>query len=103
MPEPTVDPMAPCMQVMEGREMSGSAAGQCPMASVMKDAGEKPTTGFLIMLPGLLFVALGVLILIQPKVLVWMMAGTSIIIGIVLIMLGNFVRSIGARMREIHG
>jgi hypothetical protein len=47
------------------------------------------------MIPGLALVVGGVVIFIEPKVLFWLMGGTSILIGIVTLMLANFIRKIG--------
>jgi len=98
--ESNVTPVAPCVRMMAGAGVGTEGAAQCPMAAALKGAGDNPAMGYLIMLPGILFVALGVLILFQPAVLVWLMAGVSIIIGILLLLAGNFLRKMGARMRS---
>ncbi len=59
--------------------------------------------------PGVAFIAVGALILIEPKVLVWLVAAASIVMGIVMLMLANFVRKVGVRvqrhtrMQELYG
>lgn len=59
---------------------------------------EKPRLGFLLLIPGLLLVLGGVLIFIEPKALVWLLAGTSIFIGLVMLFFAMFVR----KMRPFH-
>jgi hypothetical protein len=67
----------------------------CPMASMCKGMKGKSGAGFLLMIPGLALVVGGVVIFIEPKVLFWLMGGTSILIGIVMLMLANFIRKMG--------
>ena len=67
----------------------------CPMASMCKGMKGKSGSGFLLMIPGLALVVGGVVIFIEPKVLFWLMGGTSILIGIVTLMLANFIRKMG--------
>lgn len=75
----------------------------CPMAATCKGMMEKPSSGFFLMLPGLLFIAVGVLIIFVPQALVWLMAATSILFGVALLLLANFMRGIGARFRGAGG
>jgi hypothetical protein len=81
------------------RGMNGDASGLkevCPMASMCKGMMGKSGTGFLLMIPGLALVVGGVVIFIEPKVLFWLMGGTSILIGIIMLVLANFIRKMSA-------
>lgn len=64
----------------------------CPMASMCKGMAEKPRFGFVLMIPGLLLVLGGVLIFIEPRVLVWLVGSASILIGLVLLLFAIFIR-----------
>ena len=64
----------------------------CPMASMCKGMAEKPRFGFLLVIPGLLLVLGGVLIFIEPRVMVWLLAGASIFIGVVMVFFAMFIR-----------
>jgi hypothetical protein len=75
----------------------------CPMASMCKGMAGKPGFGLLLIIPGLLLILGGVLILIEPRVLVWLMASTSILIGVVMLFLAMFVRKISVRFKEGGG
>ena len=79
----------------------------CPMAAMCRRMGGKAGSGsglgLLFMLPGLALILGGVLILIEPSVLVWLMGGTSILIGIVVLVLANSMRKVGARMGDAQG
>jgi hypothetical protein len=78
--------------------MKSEASGPkevCPMASMCKGMMGKSGSRFLLMIPGLALVVGGVVIFIEPRVLFWLMGGTSILIGIVMLALANFIRKIG--------
>ena len=74
----------------------------CPMAETCKGMMKKPPSGFVFVVPGILFIALGVLIVIEPTILVWLVAVAFIAIGVGMLFLANFVRKFGARMHGSH-
>ena len=74
----------------------------CPMATTCKGMMEKPFSGLLLIIPGIVFIAVGVLILIEPVILVWLVAAASIVMGIMMLMLAGFVQKIGRRFRGSH-
>ncbi len=71
---------------------TGGSMEMCPMASMCKGMMGKSRSRFLLMIPGLALVVGGVVIFLEPKVLFWLMGGTSILIGIVMLVLANFIR-----------
>ena len=75
----------------------------CPMASMCKGMMGKPGSGFLLLIPGAALVLGGVAILIEPEVLFWLMGGTSILIGIIMLVFASFIRKMGARLPNAHG
>ena len=82
----------------QGRKEPGMAAMEmCPMASMCRALAGKPRLGFLLLIPGLLLVLGGVLIFIEPGALVWLLAGTSIFIGLAMLFLAMFIRKMSAR------
>jgi len=78
--------------------MSGSME-MCPMASMCKGMMGRSGPRFLLMIPGLALVVGGVVIFIEPRVLFWLMGGTSILIGITVLVLASFIRKMGANPR----
>lgn len=72
----------------------------CPMASMCRGMASKPWSGYMLMLPGILLVAVGILIFVEPKVLVWLIAGVTILFGIVMLSFALFMRRMGARFRN---
>ena len=68
----------------------------CPMASMCRGMAGKRWPGTLLMLPGILLVLVGILIFIEPKILVWLIAGVTILFGVALLSLALFMRRAGA-------
>jgi type III secretory pathway component EscV len=68
---------------------------QCPMASMCKGMAGKPHSRLVLMLPGLVLILVGVLILAEPKILVWLMAAVTIIFGVLFLMIANFIHRMG--------
>ena len=71
----------------------------CPMAAACKGMMEKPGAGLWMLVPGVLFIALGVLIIVYPQILAWLVAIALIIMGVAALMMTNFMRGIGKRLR----
>ena len=93
-----MSPMA-AMRKQMNETKAGQAMGMCPMAAMCKGMSDTSAPGFLMMIPGLLLVLGGVLVLLEPAVLVWLMGGTSILIGVVLLAMAVFVRTWARRLR----
>jgi hypothetical protein len=53
---------------------------------------ENAGIGFLLVIPGFLLVVGGVLIFIEPRVLVWLVGSTAILIGLVMLLFAIFIR-----------
>lgn len=78
--------------------MTESTAMQmCPMAETCKGMMEKSGSGFWMIIPGLVFIALGVAIILYPQVLVWLVAIALIVMGLAMLLMVNFMRNIGKR------
>ena len=68
----------------------------CPMASMCKGMSKKPGSGYMLMVPGLLLIMIGILIIFEPKILVWLIAAASILMGVMMLFFANFLRKMGA-------
>ena len=51
----------------------------CPMAGTCKGMMEKPGSSFWMIIPGLIFVVLGVIIILYPQILAWLVATALIV------------------------
>ena len=58
----------------------------------------KPFTGVALIIPGLIFIAVGALIIFEPRVLVWLVAAIAIIMGLMMLAMAAFLRRISNRM-----
>ncbi len=61
---------------------------------------EKPFSGFMIVIPGIFFIVLGVVVLIEPRTLVWLMAAVLVLMGIAMLMIGRVMRKFGERIQS---
>lgn len=71
----------------------------CPMAKMCIGMMGKRPAGLLLMLPGVFLITLSVLIVIEPRILVWLMAAASLLLGVMLLVMATFIRKIGAQLR----
>jgi len=75
----------------------------CPMAETCKGMMEKPLLGLVMMIPGIAFIALGVLIAVWPSVLPVLVAAACILAGGAMLLMAIFMRRVGARLRHAGG
>jgi len=70
----------------------------CPMAKMCAGMMGKRPSGFLLLLPGVLLIVVGALIVIEPKILIWLMATASVLLGVLLLVMAGFIRKIGNQL-----
>ena len=75
----------------------------CPMAETCKGMMEKPFSGLALVIPGVALILLGALVLIEPRILVWLVAVALILMGVAVLMLSWFMRKIGERLQGVEG
>lgn len=90
-------------EITEDVARQAEPMSMCPMASMCKGMAHKSRSRFLLMIPGLVLIILGVVILLQPKVLIWLIAAVSIVMGVLLLIMGNFMAKVGEQLRVGHG
>lgn len=84
MPEPTPTPRPTPMPM-------------CPMAETCKRMMARPLSNITLILPGVVFIALGVAIVLEPRILAWLIAIAFILMGLMSFMMARFMRRIGTR------
>jgi len=72
----------------------------CPMAETCKGMMAKPLSRLMMTIPGIAFIALGLSIIVWPPVLLWVVAATCILAGGAMLVMANFMRNVGARLRR---
>lgn len=75
----------------------------CPMAETCKGIMQKSFSGFVLVVPGIVLIILGVAILIEPQILVWLVSVALIVMGVATLMLAKFRRKVGERFQSRHG
>ena len=68
----------------------------CPMAMCDGMMKRRPST-LLLMVPGAALIIIGVLIFLEPLVLVWLMAAAFTLLGVMLLVMANFIRRLRAQ------
>ena len=74
----------------------------CPMAETCKGMMEKPSSGLVLIIPGIVLIVLGVSVLVEPRILLWLVAIALIVMGVAMLMLSRFMRKIGRRFQNIR-
>jgi len=74
----------------------------CPMANTCKGMMERPLSGFVLMVPGFVLIILGVAVLIEPRILAWLVAVALIVMGIAMLILAKFIRKVGKQFQSMH-
>jgi len=72
----------------------------CPMAETCKGMMEKSMSGLMFIVPGIVFIILGVAVLIEPRILAWLVATALIVMGVAMLTLTQFMRKIGQRFQK---
>lgn len=92
-----------CAEMMDKMTEGENPIESCPMSAMFKKTFGKKGFGLLAMIPGLLLVLGGVAIILEPQILVWLMAGAAILVGIALLTAAYFFRKLAADLRTSEG
>lgn len=63
---------------------------------------KSPFSGSGLTIPGLVCVALGFLIVVDPHILAWVIAAAFVLLGAVMLMIASFVRRVGGRAQALR-
>ena len=61
------------------------------MAQTCKGMMEKPFSGFMIAIPGIFLIVLAVMILVEPRILEWLVAAVLAMMGTVTLLFAKFI------------
>ena len=92
--EQVSDGRSVCSEIMNKMTEGENPMESCPMSAMFKKTSGNRGFGLLAMIPGLLLVLGGVAIILEPQILVWLMAATSIVAGLMLLAGANFCRKL---------
>lgn len=74
----------------------------CPMAKACKGMMEKSLPGSVLVLPGIVLIALGVAVLIEPRILIWLVAVALFAMGIGMLVFARFARKTEKRFQSMQ-
>jgi uncharacterized membrane protein HdeD (DUF308 family) len=72
------------------------------MAKTCKGMMERRFSGLFMTLPGIVFIAIGVLIIVWPAILAWLFAAACILMGTAMLTMALLMRRFGAQFSEIR-
>jgi uncharacterized membrane protein HdeD (DUF308 family) len=73
----------------------------CPMAATCQSMMSRPMAGTFLLIPGVLMIALGIAVLVEPRILVWLVGLAFIAMGCMILIGSRFMRGISERTQ--HG
>ena len=80
----------------EARPFSGATMTTCPMGRMCVGMMKKQHSGWFLMLPGILLIILGVLIVVEPRILVWFIAAATVLFGAMMLIMASFIHKMVA-------
>ena len=69
----------------------------CPMAGMCKSMMGRRGSGLMFFVPGIVLIILGVVVLIDPGILLWLVALALIFMGVAMLIVARLMRRFGAR------
>jgi len=63
----------------------------CPMAQTCRRMMEKPFSSFMIVIPGIFLITLAVIVVVEPRVLVWLVAAVLAMMGTAALLFAKFI------------
>jgi uncharacterized membrane protein HdeD (DUF308 family) len=67
----------------------------CPMARMCGGMMSKRRMGLAPLAMGAIFILLGIVILVEPRIVVWVLALMLILMGIMMLVMASFMRNMG--------
>lgn len=74
-----------------GESVEGSVVSHCPMAAQFKSTLGSPGLKQSLYGLGAVLIVLGVAIIMEPRIVAWLIALSSILMGMALLMMGHFI------------
>lgn len=75
----------------------------CPMAETCSRMMKSRRMGVAPFLMGAIFILLGIVIIIEPRIIVWVLAAMLIFMGFMMLMMAGFMRKMGERFQANQG
>jgi uncharacterized membrane protein HdeD (DUF308 family) len=72
------------------------------MAETCKTMMAKPPSRFMFLIPAIVLIVLGVAVVIEPRILVWLIAVALVVMGVAMLMLARFMNVVAERFQGMH-
>ena len=76
---------------MEKKMTESTQVPTCPMAQTFRRMMEKPFSRFMIVIPGIFLITLAVIVVVEPRVLVWLVAAVLAMMGTAALLFAKFI------------
>ena len=73
----------------------------CPMAEMCKGMMNRSTSSFALIVPGVLLILLGIVVIIEPRILSWLVAAALIVMGGAMLAMAKFMGRVGKRFQDM--
>jgi hypothetical protein len=93
-----------CAEIMGKMTAGEGPMKSCPMSAMFKRNSGRRGFGHLVMIPGMMLVLVGAAIILEPQILIWLMAAAAIFAGLMLVAAATFFRKVAAglaRSRQV--
>jgi hypothetical protein len=74
----------------------------CPMAETCGHMMTRRRMGFAPLFMGAIFILLGIVIIIEPRIIIWALAAMLIFMGIMMLVMAGFMRRMGERFQTMN-
>jgi peptidoglycan/LPS O-acetylase OafA/YrhL len=88
---------------MEETMADSGSMPMCPMAETCRGMMDKPRSGVALIVTGIVLMVLGVAVVVEPRILLWLVAAVLVVMGFAMLMLAKFMRTLGARFPRKNG
>ena len=73
----------------------------CPMAEMCKGMMNRRMSSFTLIVPGALLIRLGIVVIIEPRILSWLVAAALIVMGGAMLAMAKFMARVGKRFQDM--
>jgi len=74
----------------------------CPVAETCNRMMTKRRMGLAPLFMGAIFILLGIAIIVEPRIIVWILAAMLIFMGIMMLMMAGFIRRMSERFQTMN-
>ena len=89
-----------CADGVNAMALESGSAPICPMAAMCRGTIEKPKSAYLLLIPGVLLMLIGVAIVVEPRILVWLVGGILVLLGLAVTLAARALHRTAARVQR---